>query len=85
MDGFNTKGKRDAHHRRMHQVSTIERIEIGNTIRSVDRKFVCECGIGYHRVQALKHHKQDCYASIAMIESDGNRLDQEEGMMCFTY
>lgn len=76
---FDTKGKRDAHHKRTHQVAAVDRSGIAHTHRSVDGKFVCECGNGYHRSQALKRHKESCYAAIAMIEGGGISLEQEEG------
>lgn len=48
--------------------------------RGNDGKFVCDCGNSYHRAQALKRHKQGCYASIAIAGDMENNSDYEEGI-----
>jgi hypothetical protein len=77
---FDTRGKRDAHHRKVHQKFAIERSGRAQVQRSVAGKFVCECGNSYDRAQSLKRHRQECYAAIAMIEGGENSSEDEEGM-----
>ena len=80
LEVFNTKGKRDAHHRKIHQTFTVERSRRPQVQRSVAGKFVCECGNCYDRAQSLKRHRQGCYAAIALIEGGKNSSEDEEGM-----
>jgi hypothetical protein len=77
---FDTRGKRDAHHRKMHQKFAVGRSERAQVQRSIAGKFVCECGNTYDRAQSLKRHRQGCYAAIAMIEGGENSSEDEEGI-----
>jgi hypothetical protein len=79
--GFDTRGKRDAHHRKAHQKVATGRSERTQVQRSVAGKFICECGNSYDRAQSLKRHRQGCYATIAMIEEGENSSENEEGMV----
>jgi hypothetical protein len=76
---FDTRGKRDAHHRKVHQNFTFERSGRAQVQRSDHGKFACECGKEYDRVQYLQRHRPSCYAAIAMIEGGENSSEHEEG------
>lgn len=76
LEVFDTRGKRDAHHRKMHQTVVGEGSGSTNTQRSVDGKFVCECGLRYNVAQSLKRHKRSCYSAIAVVE--GQDVEQEQ-------
>lgn len=65
---FDTKGKRDSHHRKMHQTFTVDGAREIRVQRSAGGKFVCGCGNCYDLVYSLRIHQRDCYASIATIE-----------------
>ena len=80
---FETRGKRDAHHRREHQgvsVGVTEASGNGGMERAVGEKFVCFCGIKFWHAWSLKRHRQGCYAAIAMTEGGENGSEHEEGM-----
>ena len=80
MEVFDTRGKRDAHHRKVHQKFAVGRSGRAQVQRSAAGKFVCECENSYDRAQSLKRHRQKCYAAIAMIEGGENSSENEEGM-----
>lgn len=77
---FDTRGKRNAHHRKVHQKFATERSGRAQVQRSVAGKFVCECGNCYDQAQSLTRHRQGCYAAIAMIEGGENNSEHEEGI-----
>jgi hypothetical protein len=74
---FNTKGKRDHHHRKEHRNSANEG-PAGSFDTSVHRseggKFMCECKRGYESIQSLRRHKKTCTAQILM-DDDENSMD----------
>jgi hypothetical protein len=75
--GFETRGRRDSHHRKEHQNVLIERH--GDSLRhelrrSRQGKFFCECKREYETSQALKKHRTRCTQAI-LEQHDEN--DQE--------
>ena len=65
--GFETKGKRDSHHRKEHQ--NVSHIKPGDCLehelrRSRHGKFICECRREYETGQALRKHKTRCIHGI---------------------
>jgi hypothetical protein len=77
---FDTRGKRNAHHRKLHQKFATGRAGRIQVQRSIAGKFVCECGNYYDQAQSLTRHRQGCYATIAMIEGGDNGSENVEGM-----
>jgi hypothetical protein len=73
--GFETRGKRDGHNRKVHQNSGATRqssVETARMRRSNGGKFVCECKREYESVQALRKHKKKCFAGELMdVDEDG--------------
>jgi hypothetical protein len=60
---FNTRGKRDAHYRREHQIVTTVKTQSGgkNMIkRSENGNFKCVCGNNYMLATSLKRHQKGC-------------------------
>ena len=72
--GFETKGRRDGHHRKMHQ-----RVSLGDGRRSREErirgiegtKFECSCGKKFGYSSSLTWHKRGCYSAITMIIRTG--------------
>ena len=77
---FDTRGKRNAHQRKVHQKAATERSERLQVQQSGTGRFVCECGNSYDQAQSLKRHRQRCYAAIAMIERGENSSKHEKDM-----
>jgi hypothetical protein len=84
--GFETKGRRDSHHRREHQRASLGdgRRDREQGIRGIgEAKFECSCGKKFGYASSLKRHRQGCYSAIAMIEGEENGSEYEEGMFSF--
>ena len=78
---FDTKGKRDAYHRKIIQKFTVKRSGTAQIQRSRAGKFEYNCSNGYPRAQALKRYKQGCYASIAIMADMESSSDYKEGII----
>jgi hypothetical protein len=76
---FETKGKRDHHHRTKHQNEAKDsNIPLTKKIRrSSEGKFVCECQRKYESVSALRKHQKGCSGQSLMNINSG---DSDEGM-----
>jgi hypothetical protein len=64
---FETRGRRDAHHRSKHQ--GLSNVTEGELQRSEDGRFVCQCGKTYQQVQALKRHQKACAIATDVLEA----------------
>lgn len=53
---FDTKGKKDAHHKKKHQNTS----RILSNRRTNDGNFICHCGKGFLRADTLKKHQLQC-------------------------
>jgi hypothetical protein len=73
---FETKGKRDAHHRKMHQSISQQSSSNLTRMRSRTGKFICQCSREYQSVQALRKHEKRCKE----IQLTMNREQLNEGM-----
>jgi len=47
VEAFDTRGKGDTYHRKVHQKSAVEKSGSAQVQHSVARKFVCKCGNSY--------------------------------------
>ncbi len=80
---FETRGKRDGHHRKVHQNTVAKSqlcVQTARMRRSNGGKFVCECKREYESVQALRKHKKTCFAEELM---DVDEDDPSEGKSVF--
>ena len=80
---FDSKGKRDAHHRKEHQklVTTHSGAHQKQRImRSTIKKFDCPCGKKFSHVQSLQRHCKTCPGGIFTVETADDSSQHEEGM-----
>src|SRR5436190_16001496 len=80
--GFETKGKRDSHHRKEHaNRSTNPYSEsLNNRTRgSNDGRLTCICGRVYKRAQSLNRHRTSCTEWILMQRPEFTREQSPEG------
>jgi hypothetical protein len=74
---FETRGKRDAHHRKVHRVTgprSQSTVKNARMRRSTGGKFVCQCNREYESVQALLKHKKRCFVEEMMD------IDEDDGV-----
>jgi len=71
---FETRGRRDAHHRFEHQ--GLANGTEGQSRRSMSGRFECQCGKAYQRAQELKRHQKKCETPVAILEAT---VVEEEG------
>src|SRR2546423_601280 len=83
VEAFDTRGKGDAHHRKVHQKSTVEKSGSTQVQHSVAGKFICEYGNSYDRAQSLKWHRPGYYATIGIIEG-GKNSSKDEGTFSYS-
>jgi len=80
-EGFQTRGKRDAHKSRSHRVKAF--LKIGGMTKEFRRnesgKFDCLCGKEYERAHTLRRHGVTCTAIITAIESESESSENEDG------
>ena len=82
--GFETKGRRDGHHRRVHQRASLgdgRRSRAEGIRETGEAKFECSCGKKFGYSSSLTRHRRGCYSEIAMIASGGNSSEYEEGIV----
>ena len=75
---FETRGKRNAHQRRVHQtLTTTAVLGVSSTlVRCQDGAFRCTCGKGYPSAQSLMRHQKKCELAADVL---GAQLIEEEG------
>lgn len=78
---FDSRGRRDAHHRKTHQKLAIAKSSSrGNNTLSVRRsttgKFGCSCGKEFSHTQSLQLHYKRCSESI---ETEVESSENEQG------
>ena len=71
---FETRGRRDSHHRLVHQGLANTTMEASK--RREDGRVECICGRRYQRVQELKRHQKACdiatnILEVQLVEEDG--------------
>ena len=76
---FTTRGKRNAHQRKLHQKFATPNNGRIQLQRSLTEKFVYKCGTCYNQAQSLSRHRRSCYSAIAMAEVGVNNSEEEEG------
>jgi hypothetical protein len=79
---FDSKGKRDAHHRKKHQTIVIAKSvshQQYRIVRSTTQKFDCSCGREFSHVQSLQRHTKSCNGWILAVESVNDNSEHEEG------
>jgi hypothetical protein len=77
---FDSRGKRDAHHRKTHQKLAIAESLSGHKMsvrRSTTGKFDCSCGKEFLHAQSLQLHYKRCYEPI---ENEVESSENEQGM-----
>jgi len=77
---FDSKGKRDAHHRKEHQkLVTINVLHEKQSIeKSTKGDFACSCGRAFWHAQSLQRHSKGCIDPILMDEDDLESIQHEE-------
>ena len=77
---FESKGKRDAHHRKEHQ--KLVTINVSHEKQSIEKStkgdFICSCGKVFLHVQSLQRHSKGCIDRILMDEDDFESIQYEE-------
>ena len=77
---FDSKGKRDAHHRKEHQ--KLVTINVSHEKQSIEKStkgdFICSCGKAFLYAQSLQRHCKSCIDSILMNEDDLESIEHEE-------
>ena len=68
---FDTRGKRNAHQRRKHQITSTMVIIPGvkQTLkRSHNGMFICSCTKNYYSAQSLKRHQKTCDLAAEILD-----------------
>lgn len=79
---FDTRGKRDSHHRREHQASSTGQTTFGEkytVTRRRDGDFRCVCGLGYKHSSSLKRHKTGCNIAVDVFDVTSVEEDTNNG------
>lgn len=79
---FDTRGKRDAHHRKEHQKVTANfdgMIENNVVTRNEGGKFSCQCGKEFWRLYSLQRHSKSCSAPMSTVGFEGDNVNEDEG------
>ncbi len=85
---FDTRGKRDAHHRKEHQKVTTNidgMTENNGVTRNEGEKFSCQCGKGFWRLYSLQRHSKSCSAPMLTVGIDGDHANEDEGTSYESY
>jgi len=77
---FDSKGKRDAHHRKEHQ--KLVTINVSHEKQSIEKStkgdFICSCGKAFLHAQSLQRHSKSCIGPILMDEDDLESVEHGE-------
>ena len=80
---FDTRGKRDAHHRKEHQREIPKigmMVESQGTKRGEGEKFPCRCGKDFWHAWSWQRHRKSCNALILTAEMADESPEQGQGM-----
>jgi len=81
---FDTRGKRDAHHRKEHQkaVGNVNvATENNSTTKNAGEKFSCPCGKEFLHPWSLQRHSKGCNAPMLTVGHDDDNSHEDEGTL----